>query len=101
MVAPQRNSPSGPLAASKNTVITGDVSVAAQSVAVQSVALSGVRVTDVVRAVNAALPTGLALGGNSRVTATDQIELSIINPTVGAVSTGTVTYTVEIGGYTS
>lgn len=101
MSTKHRSSPSGPLAGEKlQTVLLDHGSVVAATVNVASVTVASVRTTDVVRAVNSLQKTGLGFAG-ARISAAGVVDISLVNPTAGAITTGTVTYTLEIGPYTS
>lgn len=100
MTTQQRSSPSGPLAGRKVASAIVDTVVTAATVAVITTTVAGVRTTDLVRATNADYPLNLAFGG-ARVSAANEVEIQIVNPSAGNISSGALTFTFEIGGYTS
>lgn len=94
----QRSGPSGPKGSQKYTFLFDAGTVSTVTVSKTTVAVSGVRTTDVVRCINANMKTGLMLG-QGRVVSAGVVEIAISNPTAASITTGTVTYTLEMGFY--
>lgn len=101
MSTKRRGAPSGPLALEKVQVAVDHGTITAQTVDVATATVTDANATDTVVAMsNAALKTGLAMGG-ARVSTDGEIEIYVANPTAGNLTTGTVTYDVTLSKFTS
>jgi hypothetical protein len=91
-----RSSPSGPVITDKLSLTIAHADMPTATVQATTIALAGVRSTDrIVVNATAALPANIGLLGG-RVTADDQVELSLINPTVGTITVGSQTYSITV-----
>ena len=101
MSTKRRGAPSGPLALEKVQVAVDHGTITAATVDVATATVTDARTTDTVEAMsNAALKTGLAMAG-ARVSTTGEVEIYVGNPTAGNLTTGTVTYDLTFGKFTS
>lgn len=101
MSTKRRGSPSGPEATEKIQVAVDHGTITAVTVDVATVTVTDARTTDTVVAMsNAALKTGLFMAG-ARVSAAGEVEIYVGNPTAGNITTGTVTYDLTFGKFTS
>ena len=98
MSTTHRSSPSGPAANRKFTILLDHGTVTAVTVAKATATLTGARTTDLLSAVNSIQKTGLGYAGG-RVSGADEIEISLVNPTAGNITSGTVTYTLDLSNY--
>lgn len=79
------------------TVVFDPASVATITTAEQDVTVKGVKVGDIVLAVNKpSLTAGVGIV-NARVKAADTVSLQFVNPTAGSVDPASETYTFVIG----
>lgn len=87
-----RASPSGPRATQKFPGVLFDGgTVTTATTAIKTISVPGVKTTDILIGVDCIQKTGLA-AVPSRVPADDVLEILLINPTAGTITTGTVTY---------
>lgn len=97
-----RGSPSGPADLEKTTVAVAFGSVSTKTVKRVTATLLGLRTTDIVDVQSHLNFVGVDIGiAGARVSADDEIEVSLVNPSAGTVTASTQTLTVLIQRFTS
>jgi len=98
----RRSSPSGAKTTSKFVITADHGTITTATVATKTATITGLRTTDAILCANAQLgqKTGLAMAGY-RVSAANEIEISLANPTGASITSGTVTYTVVLGRFST
>ena len=98
----RRGAPSGPIELEKVQVAVDHGTITASTVDVATATVTDARTTDTVKAMsNAALKTNLMMSG-ARVSTAGEVEIYVGNvQAVGNLTTGTVTYDLTFGKFTS
>lgn len=94
----RRSSPSGPTSQVKVTITKDHGTITNATVAVATMTVTGVKTTDILVGCNSVQKTGLGLA-NYYVSAANEVTISLFNCTAGSLTSGTVTYMLDIAPY--